>query len=157
MPELLPREYVGEVNFDYRQRNSSYSVPQGHRGVRICCRVEDHATKTCLRSFLQPVDQLTLMVALPALHAHAQFPGPVAALLLQLTKGEPAVYVGLTAAKQVQVRSVQNEDHYETSRSCSQAVRSSPAARSSTMMGSLGARMSTKRSSRPTTFLSRAM
>src|SRR5207302_673434 len=60
---LAPREEVGEVHLDHRHVEGSQAVVERDRVMRQCRRVDDHADRV-RPFFVEPVDQLALVVGL---------------------------------------------------------------------------------------------
>ena len=60
--------------------------------------------------FVDPVDQLALVVALPEVELEAEFAGEPAAIRLDVGERVAAVDFGLALAEQVEVRPVENDD-----------------------------------------------
>src|SRR5690554_4068800 len=77
--------------------------------------VEHHTRDAFSGRAVQPVDQLTLMVALAAYRLATELQGHSLAELLQIGQSGRAVHFRLAAPQEVEVRTVENEDHLGTS------------------------------------------
>src|SRR5688500_16410493 len=66
---------IGQVNLNHRDRDRRDGVADGDRCVGVAARVEDHRFGPARARFVQPVDQMTLVIRLSDIELHAKLCG----------------------------------------------------------------------------------
>src|SRR5262249_47311001 len=112
--KLLPTVYVRQVDLHDRQLDRGHRVAERDRVMRERAGGEDDACEPLALRGLEPVDQLALMIRLPALDRVAAATPVVAEHTIDLCERDLAVHGGLPGAEQVEVRPVQHEDLHDT-------------------------------------------
>jgi len=108
MSELLAGVDVAEVYLYHRDVQGRQRIGQGHRGVRVAARVDEHALEAFLRGGLQPVDELPLHVALAVVQLMLREARPKGGH--EGVEGFAAVDLRLAGAHEIQVGAVEDKD-----------------------------------------------
>src|SRR6516225_7252978 len=111
MAETFPLMNVGQVNFDDRLLDRLQRVEKSDRGVAVGAGIDHDAGKAGAR-FLYPVDQLTFMIALPAIGLQPQLAGMSAAGCLDIRQRVMAIDLRLAGSQQIEVGAVEDEDGF---------------------------------------------
>src|SRR6185312_3321194 len=77
-------------------------------------RVDDHAVRVAVRA-VDPLDEVALVVRLPAACGHVERVRPLVDAPLELVQAEAAVERGVAARQLVEVDAVEDQDVYECS------------------------------------------
>src|SRR5580700_6076797 len=113
MTELLALVHVGDVTLNQRQAGTLDGVVQSHRRMRERPGIEHRADRLPgfdRRSrFLDPVDQLALVIRLLEVDVKAQRGRRVGAQLLDISQRSRPVHLRLPGAQKIQIRPIQNE------------------------------------------------
>src|SRR4051812_13181313 len=109
MAKALASMNIRNVDLDRRSSAAGDGIAQSDRGVGIGASVDDHAGS--LRScFLDPVHQLSLVVGLAERDRRPQGLGLLAHELLDVLQRRAAIDRGLSAAEEIEIGSVEDED-----------------------------------------------
>src|SRR5579859_3842769 len=109
MAETLPLMNVGQVNFDDRLPDGLERIEKSDRGMAVGAGIDHDSGKAGPR-FLYPVDQLTFMIALPAIDLQPQAGGMRAASRFDIRQRVMAIDLRLAGSQQIEVGAVDNED-----------------------------------------------
>jgi hypothetical protein len=104
--------HVGKVDLHDRHLDRGDRVAEGDRVVGERARVEDDAGEPLALRGLEPVDQLALVIRLPALDRVAAATRMIAEHAVDLRERDLAVHPGLAGAEQIQVGAVQHENFH---------------------------------------------
>ena len=116
MTKALAGMNVRYVEFHNRYINTFDRVMKGNRCMRKGAGIDCH-TATLLTGFMNPADQITLVVALMANYVKTVFFAESNALGLNIRKGLRPVNARFALTEQIQVRSVENVNGFGDSRS----------------------------------------
>lgn len=93
--ELFTRVNVGDVHLDRGAEGSRDRVREGERSVRVCPGVEHNAHRVSVldrvSGFVDPVDELALVVALPEIQSQPVLGGSGLAQVLDVAEGRGPV------------------------------------------------------------------
>src|SRR5262249_47026254 len=95
-------------------------------------RVHDHAVDVVVR-VVDPVDELALVVRLPAASVQVELVRPRIDAALELVQAQAAVDPRVAPAERVEVRAVEDEDLHQSAMRLSSADRTSSGGRASTV------------------------
>ena len=116
MTKTLAGMDVRYVEFHNRYINTFDRVIKGNRCMRIGAGIDCH-TATLLTGFMNPADQITLVVALMANYVKTVFFAESNALCLNICQGLCPIDAWLALTEQIQIRSVENVNWFGDSRS----------------------------------------
>ena len=102
------------MDFYHRDFDRAQCVPDRDRSVRVGARIDKNSVALFLR-ILNPINQLTFVIALQKLDFHAVLRPKIAARLLDLCQCRFPVNLWLTSAKQIQIRTIQDINYLHTS------------------------------------------
>jgi hypothetical protein len=100
----------------HRDVNRAQCVPDRDRSVGISAWIDQNSL-ALFPSILNPIDQLTFVIALQKLDFQAVLRPKIAARLLDLSQRRFPVNLGLTSTKQIQIRTIQDVNCLHTDRS----------------------------------------
>ena len=106
---LLALEDVREVHLHDGHGEELERVADRPRVVRPGTGIRDHAVRPLVR-LVAPVDELALVVRLPAARRALELEGPLVDPRLELGEPETAVELGITASEHVEIDAVQHRD-----------------------------------------------
>ncbi len=108
--KFLTRKYITQVDFDKRDVDGEQGVSNGDTRVREGARIEQNKVDASARRLLDTIDDFVLRIALEALQGMAAVRGLLRERLLDRGKVGTAVNAGLAAAKQIQVRTIDEQE-----------------------------------------------
>ena len=103
LPEILPRMYITDMNFDDRGRNGRNSIPYCYRSVCVAARVKND-TIDGKTGPLQFIDQLPFYIALKIAEPNGRI--FFRQLPIILLKSLAAIYLRLPRTQQVQIGAI---------------------------------------------------
>ena len=106
VPETLPGMDVGEMDFDDRNLGGYDGVPNRQTSVSIGGGVENDRVIPA-SSFLDPVNELTLVIGLAEVDLDPKRLGPCPDHRLDLLQGRSAIDFRLPLPEEIQVRPVE--------------------------------------------------
>jgi thiazole synthase len=110
VPELFARGGIGKMHLDHRCGDRLDRVEQGDRCMGQGAGVDDHRMGLIGRGFVQPVDQMAFMIALPNIDVETQRLRMVFNLSGDFVERLRTIYFGFAHAQQVEIGSVQYKD-----------------------------------------------
>jgi len=102
------------MDFYHRDFDRAQCVPDRDRSVRVGARIDQNSVALFPR-ILNPINQLTFVIALQKLDFHAVLRPKIAARLLDLCQCRFPVNFWLTSTKQIQIRTIQDINYLHTS------------------------------------------
>ena len=98
---------IRQMDFYHRDFDRAQCVPDRDRSVRVGARIDQNSL-AFFPGILNPVNQLTFVIALQKLDFQAMLRPKIAARLFDLSQRRLPVNLGLTSTKQIQIRTIQD-------------------------------------------------
>ena len=102
------------MDFYHRDFDRAQCVPDRDRSVRVGARIDQNSVALFPR-ILNPINQLTFVIALQKVDFQAMLRPKIAARLLDLRQCLFPVNLWLTSTKQIQIRTIQDINYLHTS------------------------------------------
>src|SRR5271166_1684461 len=111
MPKRLPPIHIGKMHFDHWDVDGRDRVANCNAGMGVCAWIDQQYVALAAR-LLNSVDDPTLAVRLKRLNLHFEFASQLLELLVDISQAGSAVNLGLSFAKQIKVRSMNDQHRY---------------------------------------------
>ena len=110
MPEGFTPVNVGDMNFDERDGHPGQGVANGHTGMRVGTGIDKDEIGAVVACRLDAIDQGPFVVALVDSTCRPLALGQRHQRRIDVVEGGVAIHGWLSCAKQIEIRSVQNQD-----------------------------------------------
>ena len=107
VPELFPPVNIRQMDFYHWDFDRAQCIPDRDRRVRVAARIDQNSL-ALFPGILNPVNQVTFVIALQKLDFQVMVRAKIAARLFDLSQRRFSVNLRLTSTKQIQIRTIQD-------------------------------------------------